>query len=798
MSILVVVESAGKIDNIRSYLGKGHVVVACSGIFQDLHPKELSVNIENNFEPIYVITNDKAVAKMKMAMKSASMLYIASDADREGEKIADSLKNVLKPKKYVRLFFRSINKKAILDAVKNPVEIDYDMVNSQKGRRVLDKIVGWEVSSALSRALGSGLSAGRVQSPVTKLLVEREEKIDNFLVKNHDATFYKVHGTFSDLKCTLYTCTAHTSKQYDGKISHIDFDEKDKHVKVVLNKCLESDFKVHDVSCKNTTRSPSPPFETATMQQEAARKLKMPIKTTMSVAQKLYEGGYITYMRTDSIEIPEDNMAAIKKVIDQEYGTQYYQRHIYKNKNANAQEAHSAILPVTPDIIDLSDHVDEQQQIKLYKLIWQRAIASQMKPAKINVTTIQIDISEYVKLIPFHYFQSQVDKIVFEGFMRVYIESFDDVEKNNDNDGYDGKIPNSCDVMKMKEIIAKQEYMQPPFRFAESSLVDEMKKLGMGRPATYASIVNKILDKKYAEIKNVPGIKKSIKTFSISAKSDDIRKKESEIVVGKENNKLVPTALGKSTVAFLDEHFSKMMDYSFTAKMEKDLDKIAQGKRIWQDVVREFYQYMHPIVVKLSSMKTLKPEGRFLGIDANGIEILASQNRKGDPYVKKMLNGKYIYASIVAPLQLDDINLAQAIKLFEYPKLLGKYEKEDIMIKKYEDKIYLAHNNKTYPIPSNEDIDFDTAVAIIVEKKSDVIAEFSVLRGKATVLKGNFGSPYINFVIGKKRSNHRIPFGMIPDKLTKEDVIKIISATPTAGSKTAKPAVIRKPRVPKK
>uniref|UniRef100_A0A6C0CAL2 DNA topoisomerase n=1 Tax=viral metagenome TaxID=1070528 RepID=A0A6C0CAL2_9ZZZZ len=786
MSTLVVVESAGKIKSFKSYLGGGHTVMACKGIFQDLDPKKLSVDVDNNFNPIYVITDTQVVANLKAAMKKADMLYIASDADREGEKIADSLKNVLKPKKYKRLIFRSINKKAVLDAVKTPGDIDYDMVNSQKGRRVLDKIVGWEVSEVLGRALGMGLSAGRVQSPTTKLIVEREEKIMDFLEKNKDSTFYKVHGTFSDLKSTMYTAAKHVSGQYDGKIAQVVVDEDDKSVMDVLDKCLKSTFMVHDVTCKNTTRNPAPPFETATLQQEAARKLKMSIKTTMSIAQKLYEGGYITYMRTDSVEIPEDTMNAIKKVVEQEYGAEYYQRHVYKNKNANAQEAHSAILPVKPDIIDLDDYVDEQLQINLYKLIWQRSIASQMKPAKIDITTIQIDISEYAKINPFYYFQSQIEKVVFQGFMIVYIESQDDVEKTDMISDHKGKLPKINDVLAMKEIIAKQEFLKPPPRFAESSLISKMKELGMGRPATYAAIFNKIVTRKYIEVANVPGIKKKIKTFTITCKDKNVKKKESEILIGNDKNKLVPTELGKKVTAFLEEHFSKMMDYKFTAKMEKDLDDIAHGKKIWQDVVRTFYQYMHPVVIELSKMKAIKPDGRSLGVDPSGIEIIASQNRKGNAYVKKLVDGKYVYASICAPLKLETIKLKDALKLFEYPKLLGKYDKEEVFLKKYEDKIFIAHGKKTYSVPQNEDIDLQAAIIIIDAKKSNIITEFKVLRGTATVLKGNYGSPYINFVVGKKRTNFRLPYGSVADGLTKEDVIAIISAKPNGGSKTAK------------
>jgi DNA topoisomerase-1 len=284
----------------------------------------------------------------------------------------------------------------------------------------------------------------------------------------------------------------------------------------------------------------------------------------------------------------------------------------------------------------------------------------------------------------------------------------------------------------------------------------------------------------------VPGIKKKIKTFTITCKDKNINKKESEILIGNDKNKLVPTELGKKVTVFLEEHFSKMMDYTFTAKMEKDLDEIAHGKKIWQDVVRTFYHYMHPVVIKLSETKAIKPDGRSLGVDAAGIEIIASQNQKGNAYVKKMVDGKYVYASICAPLKLETIGLKDAIKLFEYPKLLGKHEKEEVFLKKYEDKIFIAHGKKTYSIPQNEDINLQAAIAIIVEKKSNIIAEFNVMRGKATVLKGNYGSPYINFVIGKKRTNYRLPYGMTMDQLTKENIIAIISAKPTGGSKTAK------------
>ena len=817
---LVVVESSGKINKLQSILGKGYIVLASAGIFQDLDPNTMSIDIDNNFEPQYIITKPEIVTKLKAAMKKTSMLYIASDADREGEGIGMSIKDVLKPKQYKRITFKSVTKKTVLESIKQASDIDYDMVNAQKGRRVLDRLFGYLISPVLRKQIGGKSSAGRVQSPCVKLVVEKEDEIINFLEKNSNSSFYRVKGIFSaesDLKSTLYALPKipDLKKPYTGKIAQIalvdDMDASNQNVITFLNACLKSSFTVHDVIAKMTTRSPSPPFTTSTLQQESFRKFGMSIENTMKNAQKLYEAGYITYMRTDSVEIPKETMPELKKVVIEQYGEDYYQEHIYKNKDQNAQEAHSAILPTKPELIDLAEKISDEFQIKLYKLIWQRTIASQMKHAKINVTTIQINISKIIdtKKTPFYYFQSQIDKVIFRGFMKVYVESVDDAEDQDTMTDFAGIIPTKGDVVVMKLIDAKQEYLRPPPRYTEASLVKKMEKLGIGRPATYAPSVKNIVEKEYITTGDNPGVKKNIYTYSIKSKKGkhvmDIDEVESTILIGKEKKRLIPTPVGRSIHEFMMQHFSEFIEYEFTAKMETDLDKIAKGKKVWQDVVNEFYQKIQPVVTELSKLKSIaRANERILGNDKSGVEIFASKSKNG-PYVAKKIDGKLVYANIDSPLELETIRLRDAIKLFEqkseYPKLLGSFEDNDVLLKKGKTNFYIAHRSKTYSLPVDvSDITLKDAITLITEKKSNVLAEFVVKGGTATVLNGRNGLPYISFLKGKTRTFYPIPKYVVIEDLNKKLISELmVKPTVSAGSKTTKKTVTaRKKRVSKK
>jgi DNA topoisomerase I len=816
MSILFIVESPGKIAKISGFLGKNYIVKASVGHFRDLDHATMSIDFDNNFEPIYVITKQNVVKNLKSAMKNINTVYLATDLDREGEAISQHLYDVLKPKNYKRLVFNAITKEAILNSIKNAGAIDKNLVNAQKARRILDRLYGYLISPLLQNQIGGKLSAGRVQSVTTKIVIDKENEIKDFIDKNKDSTFFKVNGFFSGLKANLFlTTNPNTDDAYNGKVAHLPItDSVNPNAKIItfMKTCLKSEFTVHSVGNKIIMRHPSPPFETSTLQQEANRKFGMSVDTTMSVAQKLYEGGYITYMRTDSIEISSEGHKEIKNVVLEEYGIEYYQKNIYKNKSANAQEAHEAIRPTHPELLSLENEIDDAFQIKLYKLIWQRTIASQMKPAKINAIIIQINISKFMveDIDPFYFFQSQIEKIVFPGFMKVYIESIDDAENVEDDTmkDFSGKIPKKDDILSMEEIIAKQEYKNPPPRYTEASLVKTLKKLGIGRPSTYVNTIKTIIQRSYVKIGNIPGIKKDIITYTIKSQNKkhimQVFEESGSILLGKENKKIMPTDLGITVNDFLIEKFSEMMDYKFTAKMEEELDAISNGQKIWHKVVKKFYDKLAPIVNELATKGITKKE-QSLGIDDDGNEIFALRTKYG-PAVKKQVGPKTVYAKILDPLTLDKIKLKDAIKLFEYPKNLGQYKNKDIMLHKGhrsgQNNFYISYDKDNYPLEADNDaeIDLNKAIKIIQTKKSNILKESTLTLNKkkikASVLNGQFG-PYIRVINGKKKINYPIPKNIDPTKIDDDQILEIISKKSTpkksyvqtkkyTGSKTSK------------
>jgi DNA topoisomerase-1 len=773
----------------------------------------MSINFDNNFEPIYVITKPDVVKNLRSAMKNVDMLYIASDGDAEGDQIAQTIYDVLKPKNYKRLIFNSITKEAIMNSIKNAGKINENSVAAQKARRVLDRLYGYLISPILQKQIGGKLSAGRVQSVAAKIVIDKENEIKDFINKNAESSYFKVNGIFSLLKSNLFEIKGEidTDTVYNGKIALIpllDNNNPNSKVKKFMNRCLESKFIVHSVEDRIATRNPAPPFETCTLQQEANRKFGMSVDTTMKTAQKLYEAGYITYMRTDSIEISPEGHKEIKKIIEQEYGKDYYQKNVYKNKSTSAQEAHEAIRPTHPDLLSVEEEIDDAFQIKLYKLIWQRTIASQMKPAKINITTIQIDISEYVdKSItnPFYYFQSQIEKIIFPGFMKVYIESVDDAEEDDTMKGFDGKIPKLGQKIAMEMITARQEYKKPPPRYSEASLVKILKKLGIGRPSTYVNTIKTIMNRQYVKIDNIAGIKKDIVTFTIKTNKNKspikILEEKTFVFLGSEKKKIIPTNLGITVNDFLVEFFPEMMDYKFTAKMETELDAISNGEKIWHVVVKKFYDKLAPIVDDLSKKKGItKADERLLGTDSDGIEIFATKTKHG-PAVKKYSGSKYIYASIPEYLSIEKIKLSDAVKLFEYPKNLGLYEKKDVMLHKGKFGFYFVHNKISYSIGSELGSNFDLseAIKIIEAKKSNIISVLNITENKkkikATIMNGSYG-PYIQVTRANKKTNYSISRNLDPSNLTEKIILEIISKkkTPTkkintknfGGSKSAK------------
>ncbi|XWV25340.1 topoisomerase I [Tupanvirus deep ocean] len=806
MTILFIVESPGKIAKISKILGKNYLVKASVGHFRDLDNKSMSIDFENNFEPIYVITKPDVVKNLKSAMRNCDMVYIASDLDKEGEAIGQHLYDVLKPSNYKRLVFNAITKEAILNSIKNAGKINKDLVNAQKARRILDRLYGYLISPILQKQIGGSLSAGRVQSVAAKIVIDKENEIKQFMENNENSTYFKINGIFSSLKAGLFEATDkedvfETDEAYNGKTAQIPLlNTSNPNTKVInfMKKCLKSQFMVHSVGDKISIRHPSPPFETSTLQQEANRKFGMSVDTTMKIAQKLYEGGYITYMRTDSVEISPEGHKEIKKVIEDQYGKEYYQKTVYKNKSANAQEAHEAIRPTHPDLLSLENEVSDELQIKLYKLIWQRTIASQMKPAKVNITTIQINISKYIEEKidnPFYYFQSQIEKIIFPGFMKVYIESVDDAEDDETMKDFKGKIPKKGDKLTMEEIIAKQEYKRPPPRYSEASLVKTLKKLGIGRPSTYVNTIKTIMAREYIKIGNIPGVKKEITTYTIRSENKkhimQVFEENGTVQLGKENKKIIPTNLGITVNDFLVENFSEMMDYKFTAKMEEELDAISNGEKVWYKVVKKFHDKLAPIVEEWSKKKGMtKAEDKLLGTDSDGNEIFATKTKYG-PAVKKQIDGKFVYAKISEPLTLEKIKLKDAVKLFEYPKQLGKHDGKDILLHKGQYGFYLSYDKQNYSISDdkNSDLSLKEAIKIIQAKKANNIAEFVVTENKkkikATVLNGQYG-PYIQVLRGKKKINYPVPRNLDPTKLTDEKVLDIISGKKSVSKGTKK------------
>lgn len=802
MTILFIVESPGKIAKISSFLGKNYLVKASVGHFRDLDKKKMSIDFENNFEPMYVITKPDVVRNLKSAMKGITMVYLASDDDLEGEQIAESLFRTLNPKNYKRLKFNAITKKAILEAIDNAGEIDKNLVSAQKTRRVLDRLFGYLISPILQKQIGGSLSAGRVQSVAAKIVIDKENDIKIFLEKNSDSSYFKVHGCFSKMKSVLCESTDakpyNLEKAFKGKTAHIslmdDDDKKNANAITFLKKCLKSKFIIHSIGDKIATRSPAPPFTTSTLQQEANRKFGMSPDITMKTAQKLYEAGYITYMRTDSVEISAEGHDDIKKVIIEEFGKEFYQKNIYKTKASNAQMAHEAVRPTHSELLSIEKETDDKYQTKLYKLIWQRTIASQMKPAQINVTTIQIAIEKFIveKINPFYYFQSQIEKIIFMGFMKVYVESTDDPVDEDENEGqtknFKGKLPSKGDIVVMEEIIAKQEYMRPPPRYSQASIVKKLEELGIGRPSTFVNTIKTIEDREYVRIGDIPGIKKEIITYGIKSEKGkhimSILEEAGTVLLGKETKKIIPTGLGITVNDFLVEHFPEMMDYKFTAKMEEELDAISKGEKVWYKVVKKFYDKLKPIIDELSKKKGIaQTTEKLLGLDEDDNEIFATKTKFG-PVVKKLLGSKTMYAKIVDPLTLETIKLKDAIKLFEYPKILGQHEKSDVLLQKGQFGFYLAWNKENYSLAGGTDInakdlDLKQAVKIIKEKKSNNLAEFEITEKgkklKAVVLDGKFG-PYISVKRANKKINYPLAKSVDPKTLTKADVQVIISS----------------------
>jgi len=761
--ILVIVESPGKIKKINEYLGNDYIVKASFGHVQDLDKKTLSIDVDNNFTPFYIISPDKSkvVKELKDLASKCQEVILASDEDREGEAIAGSLKSVLKLKDPKRIVFHEITKKAITDAVGNPRLIDQNLVDAQCARRLLDRLMGYKISPILwSYKIGE--SAGRVQSVVVRILVDKEKEIADAISE----PFLKTTADFS-IKDT----------KFNGTLNYqfTKIEDANNFLKSITKDTI---FKVISVENKQSTRKPSPPFITSTLQQDASTKMGFAVKRTMDAAQKLYEAGLITYMRTDSTNLSEDALKSCEKYIKKEFGKEYSDMKTYTSKNKGAQEAHEAIRPTQIDKSDPEFNSSEGDQQKVYQLIWKRTVASQMANAKINIQTISIDAQKNkTSLLVFknkqYNFISSLENIEFDGFLKLYDNS------NEDDETVKGKIEiKEKDIIDMNKLKVAEEYTKLPLRFNEAGLIKFLEKNGIGRPSTYASIITKIIDRKYVEIKNIDGVKKDSKCLELTNnKTFAIKESIKEIRVGKENKKLVPTEEGLKVIKFLLENFQPIMDIKFTADFEEYLDKIAEGKAKWYNILNQFYQLFNPICIKLNkevkANPTISNADKSLGIDEEtGLEIFTGAGKFG-PYVKRLESldsTKWKYASV----KTDQISLDDAIILLKYPVDLGTFNKKLVLLHKGQFGLYVKYGDQNIAIKDIEEEDIDlNSIKQLLEGGSSS-KSFTVKNKVINIKSGQYG-PYLQIVSDKSKSNIPIPKSYDIEEISLEDVLTIIA-----------------------
>lgn len=776
MDNLVIVESPAKAKTIEKFLGKNYLVKSSFGHIRDLAKKELGVKIEKDYEPDYIVPSDKkkVVTELKESVKDAKTVWLASDEDREGEAIAWHLAEVLKLKdeNTKRIVFHEITKKAILSAIEKPRSINKNLVDAQQARRILDRLVGFELSPVLWRKIKPSLSAGRVQSVAVKLLVEREREIQNF----KSVSSFKVVGIFitTDNNGKEHSFKAELSKKFKTKEEAQEF----------LNKCNEAAFKIADVTTKPATKSPSAPFTTSTLQQEASRKLGFSVSRTMAVAQKLYEAGKITYMRTDSVNLSDDAVASAKNEIETLYGKEYYKMRRYSTKSKGAQEAHEAIRPT---YLNHSTIKGAAQEAKLYELIWKRTIASQMSNALFDRTVANIDISNRNEK-----FVANGEIIKFDGFLKVYIASVDE-DKEEEQKGFLPPLKKD-DKLIVDEINATERFANHPPRYTEASLVRKLEELGIGRPSTYAPTISTIQNRGYVVKESREGEKRNYEYLEL--KNKKVQEKTRTEIAGREKNKLFPTDIAMVVTDFLSDNFGVIMEYNFTADVEKEFDEIANGKMKWRKMIDKFYKPFHTKVETTLSQAEKHPEQRHLGDDPKtGKPVYVKIGRYG-PMVQlgeastKEKPEKPQFASLLKNQRIDTITLEEALELFKLPRTLGKYEDKTVVVGIGRFGPYVRHDGKFVSLKKGIDdpmeIGLERAIELIKEKReADAkkhIKSFDE-EPELKVLNGRWG-PYISF----EGKNYKIRKGTEAEKLTLEDCKKIIEKGPSKskGKSTAK------------
>ena len=757
---LVIVESPAKAKTIEKFLGKDFKVLSSYGHVRDLSRKNLSIDIEKDFTPKYEISSDKkkTIKELEKAAKGTELIWLATDEDREGEAISWHLLEALKldESKTRRIVFHEITKTAILKAIENPRSIDHQLVNAQQARRVLDRLVGYELSPVLWKKVKPALSAGRVQSVAVRLIVEREDEIKNF----KSVSAYRVLGEFSIPNQNKTLLNAELNKRFKTRTEAEAF----------LKKCIPAEFHVSSVVKKPAKKSPAPPFTTSTLQQEASRKMGYSVSKTMMVAQQLYEAGKLPYMRTDSVNLSGLALGMAKNVITNMYGEQYLKTRQFKTKDTSAQEAHEAIRPTYLENQEISG---DASQKKLYELIWKRTLASQMAEAQLEKTTININADGLNET-----FVTRGEVIKFDGFLKVYLESTDD----EDSETIKGMLPpvKEGEVLTQKKITATERFTQPPARYAEASLVKKMEELGIGRPSTYAPTISTIQKREYVVKEDREGEERNYQVVSLkNGKIDSEIKKEKTRY---EKAKLFPTDIGTVVTRFLVEYFGNILDYRFTAKVEMEFDEIAQGLKQWNEMIRDFYQPFHKRVDETLEKSKKQSGQRELGTDPkSGKKVYAKIGRYGAIVQIGEVEDeeKPRFAGMKKEQSIETINLDEALELFKLPRPLGEYQDKELIVALGRFGPYVRHNNKFFSLAKTDDpmsITRDRAIELIeakLKKDREAIIRIFEEDPSVQILNGRYG-PYIK----QDKKNFRIPKGKDPKELSLEECLEIIKNSP--------------------
>lgn len=775
MKNLVIVESPAKAKTIEKFLGKDFTVMSSYGHIRDLRKHGFSIDVKNNFEPEYEIPEDKQdlVKKLRKAAKDADTVWLASDEDREGEAIAWHLAEVLglDPKTTRRIVFHEITKPAILNAIENPRHIDIHRVNAQQARRILDRIVGFELSPVLWKKIKPALSAGRVQSVAVRLICEREKEIARF----QPETFFRVTATFENT----------TNKDFKAELTERIDDKAE--AATYLELCKKSEFKVGEISVKPLMRSPFPPFTTSTLQQEAARKLGFSVSRTMSVAQRLYEAGKITYMRTDSTNLSDMALATIKKYVTDSLGDEFYKLRKYHTNSKGAQEAHEAIRPTYITDSEIDGTAEEK---KLYDLIWRRTVASQMADAKIEKTTVNIEVlpkeAEGAKEVPG--FKAEGEVVKFEGFLKVYR-----TENSLQQEFIELPQLNKDELLEAKEIQAAQRFTQAPARYTEGSLVKKMEELGIGRPSTYSPTITTIQNRDYVRKGESEGQKRDYVVLTLS--NGKLKEKTLSENSGSDKGKLVPTDVGMVVNDFLTAEFPDILDYNFTAKVEEKFDDIAEGKLGWQNEISTFYSDFHPGIENINSKRAEHKVGeRLIGKHPeNGKPVYVKIGRYG-PVVQvgeATSDEKPLFASLRSGQSISSITLEEAMKLFELPRQIGEIDGEQAVVAVGRFGPYIKVGSMFVSIPKDYDpltISLEEATDLVQKKKeaeaNKLIKSFDEMPG-LEVLNGRFG-PYLSYkpAGAKKATNYKIPKRYSPNSLTLEEAKGLMEENGVSDKKT--------------